>query len=64
MHVAALREVEVVRDCILKAMSADTQLQPQDIQILLADPATYALLVMAGCNPSRSCLHLPLRFSV
>ena len=42
-----LREVEVLRDEILKAMAANPSLKARDILVLSPDPATYAPL-MAG----------------
>ena len=57
-----LRELEIVRDQILRAMAEDPDLEPHQVQILLADSATYAPLVMAACNPQHDpSLHLPLR---
>lgn len=41
----ALREVEVLRDEILRAMSADPALRARDVLVLSPDPATYAPLM-------------------
>ena len=39
------REIEVLRDELIKAMQADTTLNPRDILILSPDPETYASLL-------------------
>lgn len=40
-----LREVEVLRDCILDAFSADPTLSPHDVLVMVPDVETYAPLV-------------------
>lgn len=40
-----LREVEVLRDCILDAFSADPTLRPHDVLVMVPDVETYAPLV-------------------
>jgi exonuclease V gamma subunit len=46
-----LRELEICRDRILQAMADDPTLVPDDILLLLADPAVQAPLVGAALEP-------------
>ena len=57
-----LRELEACRDRILQALSDDSSLKPDDILLLLADPARLAPLVGAALHPSGDGgVHLPYR---
>jgi len=57
-----LRELEVCRDRILQAMAADDSLLPEDIVLLLADPAALAPLVGAALQPGGvEGMRLPFR---
>ena len=42
---SVIREIEVLRDELIKAMQADKNLNPRDILILSPDPETYASLL-------------------
>lgn len=55
-----LRELEVARDRIIQAIVEIPDLHPADIQILLADPGTYAPLVGAALQPGEGT-RLPFR---
>lgn len=57
-----LRELEVCRDRILQAMTADPTLRPDEVLLLLADATSYAPLVAAAFQPGTEREdHLPLR---
>lgn len=57
-----LRELEVCRDRILEAMAVDDTLGPDQVLVLLADPATHAPLVAAAFQSAADPAdRLPLR---
>lgn len=59
-----LRELEVCRDRILQAFSQDKTLRPEDVLVLLTDPATQAPLVAAAFHAAaKPGKRLPFRLT-